>query len=1273
MPITTSKKHQAEENELPTVFSLLESLQTPAFIIHPDGRSLAVNSLFASRIGKTPDVCIGQNIYGLFVEDCRLSPLAGVLETQCASVLLSGKGGVFEDGNLAWKVTLNPVRSATGAITSLFVSLQEISRSAERFEERTRAHPEKLASALKGSGAGIWEWTLKTGEFDWFGDVGSIFGIETTHPGHSFESFRESIYPDDRENISRSIQEAARTARAIDIEFRVARPDGSVRWILMRGNPGYRNNGEPDRYTAAVLDITERKLAEEELRKSNATMKLALKVSRVGIWEKDLRDYTLFWSDTMWELLGLDSRQETLSFALWEKVLHPEDLEVVKKAGEAIAIGEKMNIEYRTCHADGSIRWFMTRGMPVWGEDGSYDRYIGAIIDITAQKFLEQELIESKIRYDHALDAVHAGIWEWNARTDEIYWTPQLWWLHGLKPGSKTLNQQLCLEVIHPEDREKVYQSIAAAIKNLRTSALEYRTIHSDGTVHWISARCIPILDAQGELQCYIGAVLDITAHKQSEHEPLENRKRLTLALEAAHAGIWEWNSETGSHIWSDEMWPLHGLCRNEGLKPSFSLWTDSIHPDDREMAIWGATAAARQQRELNIEYRTIHEDGSIHWLMSRGKPRPDGYGKSVSYIGTVIDITDRKIAEIRLSESKFRFNFALEVTGAGIWEWDVQTDRLFWSDQIWKLYGLESQGSISSHKLFGINVHPEDRDRTFQTITSASKRRVDFSAEYRVCHPDGSVHWLMCRGVPLQSSDTLPGSYLGMIMDVTDRKRAEEERRKSQKQLNLVIEQGDIGVWTIDLRDLKAQRTLQYARIFGYDSVEAEWSLEAFLDHVVPEERETIREKIKQCCKTHLNHTFECKIRTADKRLRWIWVFGTFNYDTSTRTYYLSGIVQDITVRKQAELLLKESEQKFRNIFEFSPVAIGIGGNRGGALFDVNASWLRLFGYSKEEVIGKKLGDLGMYLNTGDHYHIIHDLREHGRVSNRQLELRNREGKTITVLFSAESITIAGQSNMLLMMSDITVQELQQASINQLEQAVAERTELLQEEVERLNRFLSMISHEYRTPLAIIRGNLDLIVLKHKSGDYSQQREIDKIKQAIDRLVEVMEVSIQESRLRESSEGLVVTNVQVEPTILSQLEAFRSMWPERVIRYAGQPDGAEIIGEQGQFGMAIFNLLDNARKYSPAESPIELECRVENGEVIITIRNEGKSISSTETGELFEKYRRGSNAANTGGAGIGLWLVKDIIEHHHGSVTLRGTGSGVEAVVTLPLAGNKV
>jgi signal transduction histidine kinase len=108
--------------------------------------------------------------------------------------------------------------------------------------------------------------------------------------------------------------------------------------------------------------------------------------------------------------------------------------------------------------------------------------------------------------------------------------------------------------------------------------------------------------------------------------------------------------------------------------------------------------------------------------------------------------------------------------------------------------------------------------------------------------------------------------------------------------------------------------------------------------------------------------------------------------------------------------------------------------------------------------------------------------------------------------------------------------------------------------------------------------------------------------------------------------------------------------------------------GDATQFGLAIYNLLDNARKYSPAGSPLELECRHADNEAVIRIRNQGKPITEEQAEAFFEKYRRGSNSMNTGGAGLGLWLVKNIVEQHKGTVTLKGIPSGVEATVCVPL-----
>ena len=283
-------------------------------------------------------------------------------------------------------------------------------------------------------------------------------------------------------------------------------------------------------------------------------------------------------------------------------------------------------------------------------------------------------------------------------------------------------------------------------------------------------------------------------------------------------------------------------------------------------------------------------------------------------------------------------------------------------------------------------------------------------------------------------------------------------------------------------------------------------------------------------------------------------------------------------------------------------------------------------------------------------------------------MQIQKKSGETVHVLYSGELITLDEKPCILVMMTDITRQELQQVSIDRLEQIVADRTLQLNQEVKRLNSFLHMISHEYRTPLAIIRGNLDLIELKNKHCNCVNPVEMNKIRRAINRLVDVMEESMHESRVFESRTALLLKPVRIVPLIASQIESFRALWPDRAVQYSENLDACEIFGDSSQLKLAIFNLLDNARKYSEPDSPIELDCRQEGDEAVIRIRNRGTPITDHEAKALFEKYQRGSNSMNTGGAGLGLWLVKSIIDQHNGQISLKGIASGVEATIRLPL-----
>ncbi len=237
--------------------------------------------------------------------------------------------------------------------------------------------------------------------------------------------------------------------------------------------------------------------------------------------------------------------------------------------------------------------------------------------------------------------------------------------------------------------------------------------------------------------------------------------------------------------------------------------------------------------------------------------------------------------------------------------------------------------------------------------------------------------------------------------------------------------------------------------------------------------------------------------------------------------------------------------------------------------------------------------------------------------------------------------------------------------SKTQLEGALASEQQVLEQQ----HRFLSMLSHEYRTPLAVIRGNLDLIDIQNITQQCRYDEELTAMHLAVDRLVEVMEVSLEHSRLYDKHIKGGVKPVFIAPFLSSMVATMQSMWPHHFFSYTEASDSQPIVGEAKYLKTALFNLLDNARKYSPPDSAIKVESHIEQGDVVVTIQNQSVALIGKEGDGLFEKYARGDNSHNTSGAGIGLWLVRQIIEQHNGVVNLEARGSIIQATIHLPLA----
>ena len=229
------------------------------------------------------------------------------------------------------------------------------------------------------------------------------------------------------------------------------------------------------------------------------------------------------------------------------------------------------------------------------------------------------------------------------------------------------------------------------------------------------------------------------------------------------------------------------------------------------------------------------------------------------------------------------------------------------------------------------------------------------------------------------------------------------------------------------------------------------------------------------------------------------------------------------------------------------------------------------------------------------------------------------------------------------------------------------EMTGELREALKRQTRFVAMVTHEYRTPLAIIRTNLDLLALLQEQDD-NINFAVGKMKRAVARLVEVLEVSLGRVRLADGSLTLRPEPLELERLCAGLLEQATEYWPDRQLIVV--PGVAIVVkGDPLLLQTALLNLVDNGLKYSPDDCPVTVTWEVAKGQVIIRVADQGAGVSPEEEKRLFEKYFRGSAATGTVGAGLGLWLVARILEEHGGSVVLGNGSTGAVAIVRLPVA----
>jgi PAS domain S-box-containing protein len=513
------------------------------------------------------------------------------------------------------------------------------------------------------------------------------------------------------------------------------------------------------------------------------------------------------------------------------------------------------------------------------------------------QKQTEQTVREGENRFRLVADTAPVLIWMADADKLCTYFN---------KPWLDFTGRSIDLELgngwaegVHPEDLRRCMDTYCQAFDRREEFRMEYRLRRHDGEYRWIIDIGVPRFNQDRSFTGYIGIGVDVTERKHAEQALRESEERFRLATHAGKMFAYEWDAATDVIVRSGDCAEILGLEKVAHVTTGQQILA-KVHPDDRENLVAADAALSAEKPHLQVSHRMIRPDGSVIWVERTSRAHFDEQGKVLRIVGMVADITERKVAERKLALANDRLRLAMESGKSVGWEWDLRSGRDTWFGDLQTMFGMSSDTFVGRSEDFYRYVHPEDRHLVAVAVAEARESRKPYATEFRIVWPDGTLRWVAAKGKFHYSPDGEAERMLGMAIDITERRQAEESLRLFRK----LIDESNDAFAVVDPETLRFLDVNERAcRDLGYTRDE-------LLSRSVPDIDPTADEFVLTRLRTELEVSGCLRFETVHRRKDG----STFPVEINVtrveldRVYSVS-VVRDITERRRVEKAVRQKD----------------------------------------------------------------------------------------------------------------------------------------------------------------------------------------------------------------------------------------------------------------------------------------------------------------------------------------------------------------------------